>query len=184
MKYLVPLLCVGFSLMAEAAPVPTPLQSDAIRFSLVGSQDSYDGATLASEVKNTGFRFEFQGNSFAYELTLELGSQFANQTGLIGYAVGVKIGNEDVTWAPLTGTGTDPQTYKYGLTLVPDTYWVTLLPAPKPSTAAQALVFSNTAPVPAIPEPESYAMMLLGLGIVGSVARKRRNKIANPAVAL
>ena len=33
-----------------------------------------------------------------------------------------------------------------------------------------------TAPTPTIPEPESYAMMLAGLSLVGVVARRRRNK--------
>ena len=31
-----------------------------------------------------------------------------------------------------------------------------------------------TATVPAVPEPESYAMLLAGLGLVGAVARRRR----------
>ncbi len=32
--------------------------------------------------------------------------------------------------------------------------------------------------VTSVPEPESYAMMLAGLGLVGAIARRRRNKAA------
>jgi hypothetical protein len=40
--------------------------------------------------------------------------------------------------------------------------------------------FSITAgPIPVIPEPETYAMMLAGLGIVGAVVRRRRNTFNN-----
>ena len=35
------------------------------------------------------------------------------------------------------------------------------------------------AAVPAVPEPETYAMMLGGLGLVGAVARRRRNRAKN-----
>jgi hypothetical protein len=32
---------------------------------------------------------------------------------------------------------------------------------------------------PAIPEPETYAMMLAGLGLLGFVARRRRERLGN-----
>lgn len=32
------------------------------------------------------------------------------------------------------------------------------------------------APVPAVPEPESYAMLLAGLGLIGTIAVRRRTK--------
>jgi len=31
-------------------------------------------------------------------------------------------------------------------------------------------------PIPAVPEPETYAMMLAGLGLIGSVTRRRKHK--------
>ena len=33
-------------------------------------------------------------------------------------------------------------------------------------------------PVGAVPEPETYAMLLAGLGMMGFVARRRKNKTA------
>ena len=41
-----------------------------------------------------------------------------------------------------------------------------------------ASVGSRTAIVSAVPEPETYAMMLLGLGMIGTIARRRKNKTA------
>ena len=38
--------------------------------------------------------------------------------------------------------------------------------------------FTNTTSTPAIPEPETYAMMLAGLGLLAFVARRRKNQKA------
>ncbi len=54
-----------------------------------------------------------------------------------------------------------------------------------PGGASGAIVLSNpgawTVPVPAVPavpEPETYAMMLAGLGLIGFIARRRKQKLA------
>ena len=36
---------------------------------------------------------------------------------------------------------------------------------------------------PAIPEPETYAMMLVGFGLLGWVARRRKQSLGNLATA-
>ncbi|MDR3323361.1 MAG: PEPxxWA-CTERM sorting domain-containing protein, partial [Zoogloeaceae bacterium] len=38
-----------------------------------------------------------------------------------------------------------------------------------------AHIVYNSNPAPAVPEPETYAMLLAGLGLVGLIARRRRN---------
>ena len=40
------------------------------------------------------------------------------------------------------------------------------------------VIYTYTAAVAAVPEPETYAMMLLGLGMVGAIARRRAAKKA------
>ncbi|MES2583348.1 MAG: PEP-CTERM sorting domain-containing protein [Pseudomonadota bacterium] len=42
----------------------------------------------------------------------------------------------------------------------------------------QATVSSNVATISAVPEPETYAMMLAGLALMGTIARRRKSKAA------
>jgi hypothetical protein len=42
------------------------------------------------------------------------------------------------------------------------------------NAAAGTLTFTN--PIAAVPEPETYAMLLAGLGLIGSIARRRRQR--------
>ena len=44
-------------------------------------------------------------------------------------------------------------------------------------TAASKVIYSGEITVTAVPEPETYAMLLAGLGVMGAIAR-RRNKAA------
>lgn len=45
------------------------------------------------------------------------------------------------------------------------------------NAAAGTLTFSNPTIAP-VPEPEAYAMVLAGLGLIGAIARRRRNRAA------
>jgi len=44
--------------------------------------------------------------------------------------------------------------------------------------SADTITASTNFTVNAIPEPETYAMMLAGLGLMGFVARRRKQKVA------
>jgi hypothetical protein len=48
--------------------------------------------------------------------------------------------------------------------------------APEASFTRVAL---NVVPVTPVPEPESYAMLLAGLGLMATIARRRRAKLVN-----
>lgn len=57
--------------------------------------------------------------------------------------------------------------------LVPDSYYL-LVTGSVLSDAA--ISYAGTLTVSAVPEPETYGMLLAGLGLVGYMARRRRNK--------
>ncbi len=48
------------------------------------------------------------------------------------------------------------------------------------TSTTNAFETDNHATIAAIPEPETYALMGLGLGLLGFVARRRKQKAANP----
>ena len=45
-------------------------------------------------------------------------------------------------------------------------------------TSASKVIYSGELTVTAVPEPETYAMLLAGLGLMGGIARRRANKAA------
>jgi hypothetical protein len=46
------------------------------------------------------------------------------------------------------------------------------------SASQNAFETDNHAYIAAVPEPETYAMMLAGLGLMGLVARRRKNRMS------
>lgn len=66
--------------------------------------------------------------------------------------------------------------------LAPSTNYLVLVTGVATTNGAQYSLWgsglaqgSTITPVPAVPEPETYAMMMMGLGLIGLVSRRRKN---------
>jgi hypothetical protein len=77
------------------------------------------------------------------------------------------------TWSPFAVTTAANNTFSYTTTVsgltAGQTYWIDL----KGNLARGSYAVTLTP----VPEPESYAMLLAGLGLMGVVARRRKSKI-------
>lgn len=169
-------LAVGYAASAQAAIDP----SEQLSFSFVSADAAfpsyYSGALLKSQVEGTGFAFKLLGTgSYGYQLVLEVGGQFASQTGLLGYAVSTTIGGTPTWYTLMSSPNLLAGTFQLPLTMPTGDYTVSLGPVPKATAGRQGLIFQPlVAPVPSVPEPESCAMLLAGLGVVATVARRRK----------
>jgi len=70
------------------------------------------------------------------------------------------------------GGGNDQGTafYRFNAGTSLDTFGLTLT-----SSSNAAIYQTSEVPVPGVPEPETYALMLAGLGVLGFVARRRKS---------
>jgi hypothetical protein len=67
--------------------------------------------------------------------------------------------------------------FKYGeITYTGDSPMTLVLQGTKTSALSQNANFSGSVNVTLVPEPQSYAMLLAGLGLMGGIARRRANK--------
>jgi hypothetical protein len=82
--------------------------------------------------------------------TLEIIPTFSNVNGHIRYS----------SWSP------------HGVTFIDSQQWEDIFPAP---LTTSRIVGVNTPAIAPVPEPETYAMMLAGFGLMGFVARRRKS---------
>jgi hypothetical protein len=94
-----------------------------------------------------------------YDFTLTLSGQYTTLTSItLNGVVGTIYAGGKVLFADVVGTGATP----FVLTLVG-------------TTSKSSATYSGELSVTAVPEPETYALMLAGLGAVAFVARRRKS---------
>lgn len=83
--------------------------------------------------------------------------------------VALHFGNANQSTNPKGVSGNVTMFYSFDAGTSLDSFTINLL------TSSNAAIYLTSAVVPGIPEPESYAMLLAGLGLVGVVARRRKS---------
>lgn len=122
-----------------------------------GSFDDLYTFTLPANF--TGIKGSFQGFDYA-------------GTGLItNFSFGVGSSSSPVYSLPLNSSvnGVDVASYEGSYTLAPGlSYWFRL--------SGSGDIANYTVTLAPVPEPESYALLLAGLGLMGFIARRRQAK--------
>jgi hypothetical protein len=127
-------------------------------------------------------KWTFNGTSWKLDYTLSTGLNLvantaaSGTTGLIGLT-GKVVGNQVELFTTNSTVGDLDQTYLYGIndslsaTALPTNESFTVLDTAAAGTNIRGVAF---APVSAVPEPNSYLMLLLGMGLLAWLARRKK----------
>lgn len=173
------LAAATLSLLAQGAHAV-----DSVTLSPAPTDDTLAGTYLAnftSDISQAGFTFELK-QGFAYTIELEVDGSFKALSGLTGYAI--KVGfDKDASWGVLSAQPS-PETYRLSLPNVSAGDHVITLSALNFGSGAstalnltalrQPITPTPSLPSAPIPEPETYAMMLAGLGTIAWMTRRKR----------
>ena len=181
-----------FAKVAVAACFLVPVMASAESYSSETSFDYVQKATDSDPLHLNGVGYVSVGASWSDMVATYLGHQSTYQASSIAWTLtkgGEKITSgtfTDQLAGPDTGTisfsesGLKSGTYKLTLTAIwsgnvagNDDRWNI---DKRGTVHLGAATFSNVSPVP---EPESYAMMLAGLGLMGTIALRRKSKDAS-----
>lgn len=109
------------------------------------------------------------GSAFDLDLTL-FGSGTATYSWTLSFAGDSDTGSYSVTSSPGFMSGSS------WTDLAAGAYTFSYSGTVKKGSSAGLMLVSSIAPITAVPEPETYAMLLAGLGIMGSVVRRRSKR--------
>jgi len=176
------LAAAALSLLAHGAHA-----LDSVTLSPTPTDDTLSGmyaANFTSEISQIGFTFTLT-EGFAYTIELEVDGTFKAQSGLTGYAIQVGF-DKDASWGLLSAK-TTPETYHLSLSNVSGGEHVISLSALNfgsggstrlnLSALRQPVTPTPLLPSAPVPEPETYAMMLAGLGTLAWMARRKRQAV-------
>ncbi|MYM39838.1 FxDxF family PEP-CTERM protein [Duganella qianjiadongensis] len=111
----------------------------------------------------------FSSSASAYTVTFDLAQRPGNHESLQ-----VSLDGQILSGGLLTPAGASLTSYSYTVTGLTGTSHTLQFKGVNNSGAYDSSLFLDNVNVAAVPEPETYAMMMAGLALVGVVARRRK----------